>query len=888
MGALRDSIRVSRAGMPWILMGLLLLFVGSCDDSTGGGGQDLLGDSQDDQGDQAEVEADLGEISTDTTDSDTQVQPDSDQVDEDGLDTADSDTGCPVDRLCQNDCCGEGFFCINGLCQEGCSSAILCGPTQGLCCSPGDSCKPDNTCGLVCEDERDPCGTGISESCCATGEVCLDGRCETDCGDLVLCGDICCAEGQVCESNSCIADCPSADRLCGVNSELCCDLGDVCYGDACVELGDDCTLTEECEIDEYCEPTLGACIGREYVEVCEYRPPVGEFTPQMGCHWVPSADGPYPEYKEVVMTPSVANLTDDNEDGVTDVNDMPDIVFTSYDYTAQGCCTPNGILRVVSGGCVDGNLETLFTLDGYLIDNSSGIALGNLHPDTDLDEKVPEIVALERHGALALRRVADDGSNWEVMWYRANIPSTEHSLAGAIPNIADLNGDGQPEVIIGNVVLNGLDGATLFDGLDLDPAAGIGNNAFLGPASTVADIDLDGIMEVIAGNTVYEWNGSEARIECQYEYTTSNSDCHGSLGCDGFNAVGNFDADLEGEIVIVREGQIFILEHDCVVKHIIDVPYDTETLGDGPCTRNESGPPTVADFDGDGRPEVGTAGADFYVVADLDCVGDPLPEGCDSEMILWKALNHDCSSRATASSVFDFEGDGKAEVVYADERDFFIFDGTDGSILYQDDTHSSNTRIEMPVIVDVDNDGKSEIIIPEPNRNSDDLGGIEIWEDASNNWVRTRRIWNQHGYHVTNITEDGQVPRNEEPNWLNSRLNNYRQNVQPGGLFDAPNLYVLSAEVNYSQCATNTVTIVVTVGNDGALGVPAGIDVIAELTLTSTGETFDLGVQQTSEGLLPGQSTTVSFEWTQTGLGQLEFTVNATVDMNAEGEQAVQ
>ncbi|MEZ4340537.1 MAG: VCBS repeat-containing protein [Sandaracinaceae bacterium] len=100
--------------------------------------------------------------------------------------------------------------------------------------------------------------------------------------------------------------------------------------------------------------------------------------------------------------------------------------------------------------------------------------------------------------------------------------------------------------------------------------------------------------------------------------------------------------------------------------------------------------------------------------------------------------------------MFDFEGDGAAEVVYADENSFRIFDGRTGRVLYQDDCTSSNTRLEMP-IVDVDNDGKSEVVIPEPNRSSVDLGGIEIWEDAENNWVRTRRVWNQHTYHVTNI-----------------------------------------------------------------------------------------------------------------------------------------
>jgi hypothetical protein len=212
--------------------------------------------------------------------------------------------------------------------------------------------------------------------------------------------------------------------------------------------------------------------------------------------------------------------------------------------------------------------------------------------------------------------------------------------------------------------------------------------------------------------------------------------------------------------------------------------------------------------------------------------------------------NDDCSSRATGSSVFDFEGDGSAEVVYADETTFRIFRGSDGTILYEDATHSSNTRVEMPIVVDVDNDGKSEVVIPEPNTNLG-LGGIEIWEDADNNWVRTRRIWNQHGYSVTNVTEDGQIPRVPATNWTRSRLNNFRQNVQPGGLFDAPDFVVRS--ISRLDCDESQFVLAIVVGNDGSLSVPPGI--LTHVVVTSDdGRLFDLGTAATSGWLLPGQS----------------------------------
>ena len=668
---------------------------------------------------------------------------------------------------------------------------------------------------------------------------------------------------------------------------------------------------------------------------CEYRPPVGDFAPTIACRWTPPEAPPgasaeaieLASMSDVVMTPSVANLTDDNGDGVTDVFDTPDIVFVSFNRMANGCCTSRGVLRVVSGACNgDGTMNTHATLKGLgaedWIGNSTGIALGNLHPDDLSAERVPEIVATFKNGGtVAWRRTADDGSVWEVMWQNDELPNNQHTRGGAQPSIADLNADGRPEIIIGNVVLDGLTGkgphdvdlpvgALAWDGRDLEASTpgsnlGIGNNAFLGPVSTVADLDRDGLQEVIAGNTVYNYNGS---VRWTHEYSTTNSSCGGSLDCDGYNAVGNFDDDDDGEVVIIRQGELFILDDDGSPVSGIPLPiripgapadvaeptyspaayvpstplYDDDgdllpperilcggalnlpafDSGGNPIMSggsqvvvhtagaNESGPPTVADFDGDGFAEVGTASSTAYVVFDFQCTGDPLPPECEREWVRWMVENDDCSSRATGSSVFDFEGDGSAEVVYADETTFRIFRGSDGTILYEDTSHSSNTRVEMPIVVDVDNDGKSEIVIPEPNTNPG-LGGIEIWEDADNNWVRTRRIWNQHGYSVTNVTEDGQIPRAPTTNWTRSRLNNFRQNVQPGGLFDAPDFVVRS--ISRLDCDESHFVLAIVVGNDGSLSAPPGI--LSHVVVTSDdGRVFDLGTVATSGWLLPGQS----------------------------------
>ena len=77
--------------------------------------------------------------------------------------------------------------------------------------------------------------------------------------------------------------------------------------------------------------------------------------------------------------------------------------------------------------------------------------------------------------------------------------------------------------------------------------------------------------------------------------------------------------------------------------------------------------------------------------------------------VRWSRPTQDGSSGVTGSAVFDFEGDGVAEVVYADETRLWIFAGPDGSIRLEFADHSSGTRVEYPIIADVDGDGEVEI-----------------------------------------------------------------------------------------------------------------------------------------------------------------------------------
>ena len=100
-----------------------------------------------------------------------------------------------------------------------------------------------------------------------------------------------------------------------------------------------------------CEQDLHICIDIQAVGDCLYYPPTGEFAPQIECRWQPGQNDLNPERNDVVMAPVVANLSDDNADGLTNTFDTPDIAFISYDLEGDGCCNQDGTLRIVSGRC---------------------------------------------------------------------------------------------------------------------------------------------------------------------------------------------------------------------------------------------------------------------------------------------------------------------------------------------------------------------------------------------------------------------------------------------------------------------------------------------------------------------------------------------------------
>lgn len=435
---------------------------------------------------------------------------------------------------------------------------------------------------------------------------------------------------------------------------------------------------------------------------------------------------------------------------------------------------------------------------------------------------------------------------------------------GTAVTLADLEGDGTVEVIVGRNVLEGISGDRRFVGDSSTTTRG--TNHLLGPISCVADLDGDGFQEVIAGRTAFRYDGT---------LFWNQEDVP-----DGLCAVADMIPSNPGpEVVLVARGYLWILKGqngDILFSRFIEGP---STL-----TGPVGGAPTIADFDGDGRPEIGVAHGARYAVYDPECEGTGRPAGCASQGVLWAQETGDESSSGTGSSVFDFNGDGRAEVVYNDQYYFRVYDGTTGRALFEH-RNSSRTRTENPVIVDVDSDGDAEIVFS-ANAEASFIRdfwtdpGVEIWGDARGRWVGARRIWNQHAYHITNVNEDGSIASPEVESW--SVLNAYRQNLREGGdVLVVPDLW--GGRGSYECVASGRVRLVIEVANWGLERVGPGVVVGFYRGRPSAGDR--LGEAYTTRTLEPeGDSEVVTFETMLTD-GSIDYW--AVLDDPVGGEGAV-
>lgn len=697
----------------------------------------------------------------------------------------------------------------------------------------------------------------------------------TSCSELITWdkGTVCepaCAQGMTCDVGVCVSD--------GTCGNLIVDMGEECdeQSTLCVNCRRACAAdSSDCPANQICDPVMRACT--DYVPqagscsipisfdlikpVLKWRWPLLD-PAQVDDQGEPQYDNngrqillkpeQGPEYTQIMMMPVVINLTDDNADGVVDETDTPDIVVTTFKEGKVSYEREGGIIRVLSG---DSGQLIASTLPLYHA--SDDLAVSDLDGDGYM-----ELVASTGHEIHLLRFNKD--KTFELM---ARLPFDGLDELGIFHRLnashAHLDDGNIAKVITSFGVLE-WDGASVLEWRQNCQRA-------LGPFPVALDLDADGQIEIVGAEHVYDANCNELT----------------PIACQGVPSVADLLKDtattgeLKPEIVCtVSQGQAEAMQS---YVHIIKLFKDGGAWHSTkaaayqiPSSLHASSSTTprlsmggriisLADFNADNKTDIAFAAHLFFMVLTIN----------EQEQIqaLWLDTDtEDRSSGHAGSSVFDFNGDNRAEVLYADEHSLRIYDSLGSETAHPSYPefkkhkllfsfpNSSSTKYEYPVVADIDNNESSEIVLVANDFAITGPGttrGLRVLHDPKERWMSTRRIWNQHAYYVTNVEESGQIPVPARLNWLQEALNNFRQSLPSTPLHNSANL---TAGAVRAHCENGALILSGALYNTGATVFPAG----RVVEFYRIGDTADvkIGELQSIFALDVGQNEVFSINWT--------------------------
>jgi hypothetical protein len=671
-----------------------------------------------------------------------------------------------------------------------------------------------------------------------------------------------------------VGQCGTDGIVCG--EEGCCTAGNICsdFG-RCIPAAA-CTNSEDCSADSQC--AAGRCLpwdnfpeGRRSNQSCRTAVDLPSVIPEVQCQW-PGAALPTvePTFTQVIGTPMVVDF--DSDANPTTI--QPSIVFVSYDGPYE---ENTGVIRVIDGK----TCELQDTIEGeFAFTPRVPVALGDFNGDGR-----PDIVAADEEpvGAAVSSGIAFfelTGTGPTPKFRPMPKGRIRSSSTGTITGFAmhDVDNDDLPELFTEKTMLR------------FDQQQGLVNASALQQANrpelttieppTVIDIDGDRFPELITPQGVFTWDTQLRQIVDKYRvanvalWNTNPDDIEGAFMASA-NLADNWPTGLpQGK----DSAELVIIGHDGSVRvKTVDgsARFSMTTAG------LAGGPPVIADIDGDGRMEFASGGRNKMTVFDLDCTPAFFNQaGCgggrgeqNANGVLWEA-----STRGSRSGVamFDFNGDGKTEVVYADQCFMRVYDGMSGNVLFST-PRSSITQWEYPVVADTDGDRNSEIVTVSNDNQSvtcDDTDlqnlnaqvefkpthGVTVWKEATDRWAGSRPVWNQHNYFVTNVRDDGTIPKMTEvqPHWTAGGPNTFRQNVQgeTGKSLTLADVTTAGASTFTCRPAENLATVQVDLCNRGGRALRANETQIA---LRNAAEPTRLLCQERNEQAIePGRCVQVT------------------------------
>lgn len=445
----------------------------------------------------------------------------------------------------------------------------------------------------------------------------------------------------------------------------------------------------------------------------------------------------------------------------------------------------------------------------YIIDGATGATKVQIASPTTLPGgTTPAMADLDNDGFGEFVIVGNDRllrcySHTGTIQYTSTVQvGHDGSYNYSVPNIADFDHDGFAEVNIGNQVFNGQTGALLASG---GPAVSAGEHperktkgfSFAMPVAIDAlpdnfCPDCAGL-EIVAGNQVLSVNLVTGVVAPVVTAPAPFTDGYTSIA--DFDRDGDLDAIVQGKKGAQNTVYCWDIQTGAILRQF-QLPTNWQ---DGASRVN------IADLDGDGELEI-------------SFVEFPALYALQNDFTLMWSVNAIDPSSITCSSVYDFCGDGSADVIYRGVSFLQVIEGATGQVKWQDNCLSA-THIENPLVLDVDGDGQTEIVIECGSNGTPDFGTVVAYEAVGLPGISSRRVWNQHAYFNTNINEDLSVPRiQQNPHIVGDslRVNSFlNQFFNP--TFPAPDGGLMTPVIT---CLGDSIEITFTVCNYGDKALP--------------------------------------------------------------------
>jgi len=559
--------------------------------------------------------------------------------------------------------------------------------------------------------------------------------------------------------------------------------------------------------------------------------------------------------------------------------------------------------------------KTLAVKSSIAIDGDRGdvFAVANLDGDPQL-----EVAALihQRPDAgpnpLANRMMVADFVNGAWVVNSSSATETAFNCLGNVGTglgigFADFDGDGKPEIFYGNEVwtypADLTTGCTdcVTKTLDADrdgtPLAMhgcyVGGNGAgpQGAVSVVADVldaadcagshDCDGPELIVAGN-VFSVDLASSRITLQRNVNAFGA---GTTFGDGFTAVADLDGDGDLDVAVAGNApnSSTLYAYDPKHKIVLKTWTMPGTSGHG------FSPITIADvFDEDLADDGNTGNSSVGNLPEL-IVTRLIPGGTgamyalnvSSATPIWTQPTTDASG-STATTVFDFNGDGVLELAYRDSFQMRVMYG--GPLQYapagvnQTDRNYASfaclsaTMNEGPTVADVDDDGAAELVVLCGNGPA----ALTVFESAGAPWREARHVWNQPMFAPGAINEKGviypvaeergaYIPLGSSQRPLNVAISqssplDYRGRTS--GVVTAADAVVSEVHLRAEDCSGGAEVVDVVLTNAGDALITSTFPIAIDDNASEHTTDFTLADAELRAGTLPigpGQSVTARF-----------------------------